>query len=244
MGVGSFAPFLAAARGEVGLPVSLVIAIDGPVASGKSTVGKALAKRLGYRFVDTGLMYRAITWAALVQGVSPEDEEALGALTRRTEIDLASDAPWDDTPRGVLVDGTDVTANLFSPEVEGVVSLVSRVAEVRTALVAPQRRMAEGGGLVMAGRDIGTQVLPDARAKVFLEASIEERTRRRHLEQLAAGQATSAAEIRRGLEQRDTLDSQRAHSPLRAADDAWLIQTDGLSMEEVVQQVLSWLGEG
>ena len=218
------------------MPVPSVIAIDGPVASGKTSVGKALARSLGYRFVDTGLMYRAVTWVALQQQVPLDDDEALGALAREASVDIV---PY---PEGgesrVMAGGVDVTAHLSSREVEQAVSLVSRVAAVRRALVAVQKRMAEAGKVVMVGRDIGTQVLPDAPVKVYLEASLEERVRRRYEEQLEAGRPASMGDVRDGLGRRDTLDSQRAESPLRPAADAVHVVTDGLTVEGVVQRIL------
>ena len=221
------------------LPVASVIAIDGPVASGKTTVGRALAKRLGYRFVDTGLMYRALTWVALDRGISVEDEQALGHLASQTDIEVRSASL--DSAEGsaqVLVDNVDVTPWLRSAEVEQAVSLVSAVPAVRRALVAKQRRIAQEGNVVMAGRDIGTVVLPDAPAKVYLEATTEERARRRLREQEKAGWSASAEEVLESLERRDSLDRQRADSPLRAADDAVRVLTDGLSVEGVVERVL------
>ena len=218
------------------LPVPQVIAIDGPVASGKSSVGGALAERLGYRFIDTGLMYRAITALALERHLDPEDETALTALADATEVDI--------TPGSVRAGGVDITDRLFTAEVELAVSLVSRVAGVRRALVAQQQRMARAGGIVMVGRDIGTKVLPEAPAKVFLEASIAERARRRHQEQQDAGRGGSLGQVRADLERRDALDSERAESPLRAAPEAVRVDTDGLSVEGVVQRVIDLVSTG
>jgi cytidylate kinase len=218
------------------LPVPSVIAIDGPVASGKTTVGKALAKRLRYRFVDTGVMYRATTWVALQRGIAPDDDQALGILAQQTAIDLV---PLENGDSRVLAGGADITDHLFSIEVEQAVSLISQAAAVRRALVASQRRMAESGRIVMVGRDIGTQVLPNAPAKVFLEAPMEERTHRRLLEQQAAGLALSSEEVEQSLQRRDTLDSQRAESPLRPADDALHVQTSGLTIEGVVEYIIA-----
>ncbi len=213
-----------------------VIAIDGPAASGKTSVGRALAERLGYRFVDTGTMYRAITWVALAQEVPLDDEQALESLAAETEIGIESAQGGHDT---VLANGVDVTSHLTSADVEGAVSLVSRVAVVRRTLVAAQQRMAAGGSVVMVGRDIGTVVLPDAPLKLFLEASPQERVRRRHAELRMGGRAISVAEVREGLEGRDSLDSQRAESPLRAAPDASRVQTDGLTVAAVVERIIT-----
>ena len=218
------------------MPVPPVIAIDGPAASGKTSVGRMLARRLGYRFVDTGLMYRAITWAALERQVPLDDERALGRLAQGVTIEMEDDGPGGG-PR-VLADGVDVTAHLVSGDVERGVSLVSRVAAVRKVLVAAQQQMATRGGVVMVGRDIGTMVLPNAPAKVYLEASLDERVRRRHQESWERGHSSSPQEVRSGLRHRDELDSGRTESPLRPAGDAVHVATDGLTVEGVVQRIL------
>ena len=212
-----------------------MIAIDGPVASGKTSVGRALAARLGYRFVDTGLMYRALTLVALRRGIDPRDGAALGKLATETAITMETG------PGGmshVHADGGDVTAALRTAEVEAAVSVVAQVPAVRHAMVAQQQRIAEGGNVVMVGRDIGTKVLPGA-AKVYVTASPEERARRRHVELAASGSAPPLDEVRENLALRDTLDSERAEGPLRVADDAVLIETEGLAIDEVVDAVLS-----
>ena len=220
------------------VPTPSVIAIDGPVASGKTTVGRELAARLGYRFVDTGLMYRALTLVALRRGIDPRDGAALGRLAAEIEISIVA-GPGGATQ--VHADGGDVTADLRTAEVEGAVSVVSQVAAVRHAMVAQQQRIAEGGNVVMVGRDIGTKVLPDA-TKVFLTASPAERARRRHVELEAGGNAPSLEEVRENLALRDALDSERAEGPLRVADDAVLIETDGLAIDAVVDAVVSRIG--
>lgn len=212
-----------------------VIAIDGPVASGKTAVGLRLARELGYRLVDTGMMYRAVTWLALRRGVDLADEEALTALAAEARIELGQPGP--NGGPTITVDGTDVTAELRSPEVDRSVSLVSRVGGVRRAMVALQRRLAAEGRLIMLGRDIGTVVLPDAPVKVYLDASPAERARRRHRELAESGVERSEAEILAELEQRDEMDRQRHLSPLRPAEDALVIHTDDLSLDEVVARV-------
>ena len=217
------------------MPTPSLIAIDGPVASGKTTVGRALAVRLGYRFVDTGLMYRALTLVALRNGIDPGDGAALGKLAAETEISIVTG------PRGtghVHVAGGDVTAGLRTAEVDAAVSVVSQIPAVRHAMVAQQRRIAEGGSIVMVGRDIGTEVLPDA-TKVFLTAEPKERARRRHAELEASGSAPPLKDVRANLSLRDTLDTERAEGPLRVADDAVLVETEGLAIDEVVDAVLS-----
>ena len=223
-------------------PVSTpsVIAIDGPVASGKTSVGRALAVRLGYRFVDTGLMYRALTLLALRRGIDPGDAASLGGLAAEAEIGIVTGAAG--TAR-VLLDGADVTDGLRTPAVDGAVSAVSQVPAVRHAMVARQQRIAEGGSVVMVGRDIGTVVLPSA-AKVYLSASPAERARRRHAELEGAKRARaqpipSIEDVRENLALRDKADTERAEGPLRVAEDAVRIETDGLDLDAVVAAVLS-----
>ena len=220
------------------MPTPSVIAIDGPVASGKTTVGRALAARLGYRFVDTGLMYRALTLVALRSGIDPGDGAALGKLAAETEIAMVV-GPGGTTQ--VHADGGEVTAELRTAEVEEAVSVVSQVPAVRRAMVAQQQRIAEGGSIVMVGRDIGTQVLPDA-TKVFLTAPPAERVRRRHAELGASGPAPRLEDVRENLALRDTLDSERAEGPLRVADDALLVETGSLEIDEVVDAVVARIG--
>ena len=212
-----------------------VIAIDGPVASGKTTVGKALARRLGYAFVDTGVYYRAVTIAALDAGTPLDDEAALTKLSEGLEVRLGGES------ESVALGDNDITSRLRAPEVDAAVSAVARVGGVRRAMVAQQRATAKGGDVVMVGRDIGTHVLPDA-AKVYLDASPEERARRRFEELAGTDRARSEAEVLGNLELRDTIDSGRADSPLRVADDARHIVTDGLGVEAVVERVLAVLG--
>ena len=210
-----------------------VVAIDGPVASGKTVVGNEVARRLGYRFIDTGLMYRAITWLALRDQIPLEDETALGRLAQNTTVTIEANGL-----ARVFANGAEVTPHLRLPEVDAAVSMVSQVAGVRRAMVAQQRRMAAEAPVVMVGRDIGTNVLPDAPAKLFLEASAEERGRRRHRELQASGLTVSYQEVLTNMELRDTIDSQRTEAPLRPAEDAVLVPTDGLSVEEVVERVM------
>lgn len=217
------------------MPVPSVIAIDGPTASGKSTVGRLVARRLGYRFVDTGLMYRAITHLALRHAVPLTDEPALGRLAAATALRI-------DAAERVYAGGEDVTLHLRAPAVDDAVSLVSRVPVVRDALVSQQRRMAEAGSIVMAGRDIGTNVLPKAAVKVYLEASVEERARRRYAELPAVAGSATLESVRSNVARRDALDSQRPVAPLRVAGDALVVQTGGLTVAEVVDRVLRLVG--
>jgi len=211
------------------------IAIDGPAASGKSVVGAMVAHRLGFRFVDTGTMYRAVTWEAVRRGVDVADAAAVAALAAAIHLTVRAG----EGATSVLVDGLDATPHLREDAVEERVSLVSRVPEVRAALVRIQRALAREGGVVMAGRDIGSVVLPDAELKVYLDASPDVRARRR-AEQLRAGGATPdlnalVAEI----ERRDQLDSTRALSPLVAPPDALRIETDRLSIDDVVDRIVA-----
>lgn len=211
-----------------------VIALDGPVAAGKTAVGKLLAQRLNYRFLDTGSMYRAITWLALEERV-PLEPPALASLAQRALIRVVTDGEH----TRILAGERDVTDLLRSPRVERAVSIVSQVLEVRQAMVRQQQKIASQGRIVMAGRDIGTVVLPSADLKVFLTASVQERARRRYEELKALGQKVTYEQVLAGLRERDTLDSQRAHSPLRPAEDACIIDTDGKGLEQVVAEVLA-----
>ncbi len=219
------------------------ITIDGPVASGKSTVGHLLARRLGYLYLDTGAMYRAVTWVALRRGVPVEDEAAVTALAETLHIDVVSPTADDGRQYTVLADGEDVTWEVRRPEVDASVSVVSAYPGVRRAMVAQQRRIAAGGRVVMVGRDIGSVVLPDAGLKLYLDASPEERARRRWLERRARGEDVSYEEVLAMMLRRDEIDSHRAVSPLRVPDGAVVIDTTGLSVEEVLAKVLSLVEE-
>ena len=210
-----------------------VIAIDGPVASGKSVVGRELARRLGFRYLDTGLMYRAITWLALHCATPIGDSAKLGDLAHSHEIRLHGQ----DSDQ-VLVSGHELGPELREAQVEETVSLVARVPQVRRALVQQQRRMARDGMIVMAGRDIGTVVVPDASLKIFLSASTEERARRRWQDLLDQGQDVSLQQVLQDTRARDEIDSTRADSPLRPAHDALTLDTGLLSIEQVVQRIL------
>ena len=216
----------------------VVIAIDGPVASGKTSVGKLLAKELHYRFLDTGIMYRALTWLAQEQGIQMEDDDALGRLARQTKMSL------DEQDEGaVLIDGRRLSAELRQSEVDRAVSLVARVPDVRTALVEGQREIARSGGIVVVGRDVGTVVLPDAGLKVYLMASVAVRARRRYDELVRQGQEVKYDAVMKELEARDELDTGRATSPLRPAADAFLLDTDGKSQRDVADQMLQLMAK-
>jgi len=211
----------------------LVVALDGPGSSGKSSVGAAAALELGYRFVDTGLLYRALTWLALSRGVADSDAEALVALV--PEVELAPDAH--DRLAHVAVDGRDVTTEVHSPKVDGAVSGYSRVPELRTALLDRQRAIAAGGRIIVAGRDIGTVVLPAADVKLYLDASLEERGRRRAEERGLDPAGPDGEAVLLELRRRDGLDSTREVAPLRAAPDAQVLRTDGNRFEDTVRLV-------
>ena len=215
------------------------IAIDGPSASGKSSVGYLVAERLGYLFLDTGATYRALTWLALQRGVHLEDEEGLVRLAAQVDMNLGPPAAGSSERCTIWVDGDDLTAVLRQPEVERGVSLVSRVPQVRRAMVAVQRRLASRRRVVMAGRDIGTVVLPGADLKIYLDASVEERVRRRQEEMAALGKPFTESDVRQRILRRDAIDSQREDSPLRAAEDAIVISTDGLNQEQVVEKIVA-----
>ncbi len=217
----------------------LTIAIDGPVASGKSTLAKSLADALGYLYFDTGAMYRAVTLAALQRDLNMDDQAAVEALARQVDIDLRPASVADGRLYDVLLDGVDCTWELRTPDVEAHVSQVSAYPGVRTALTEQQRRIGLRGGVVMAGRDIGTVVLPEADPKIFLTASQEERAQRRFEELRARGDSTSYAEVLESLKQRDDYDTSREVAPLRAADDAVTLVSDGMQAEQVLERALT-----
>ncbi|MDT8897454.1 (d)CMP kinase [Thermanaerothrix sp. 4228-RoL] len=217
----------------------MTIAIDGPAASGKSTVGERLAKALGYLFFDTGVMYRAVTWVALQRLGSVEDEAAVTRLAEVVQIDVQPPSQNDGRQADVWVDGDDVTWAIRRPEVDQWVSRVAAYPGVRQAMTQQQRRIGLRGKVVMIGRDITTVVLPEAEAKIYLDASVEERARRRYLERKARGEEVNYEEILESLRQRDHLDSTREVAPLRVAPDAIVVNTDGLSVDEVVQKILA-----
>jgi len=215
------------------------IAIDGPAGAGKSTIGALVAERLGYLFLDTGAMYRAIALAALKNGVDPDDSERLAKLARESRITIGPPTVRDGRAYTVLLDGADVTWDIRSPEVDRTVSRVARVPAVRDIMVEQQRELARRGRVVMVGRDIGTVVLPDADRKVFLTASAAERAKRREEELRSRGEVRPRQELLQEILGRDRMDSERKVAPLRTADDAVVVQTDGLSVGQALDKVLA-----
>jgi cytidylate kinase len=221
-----------------------VIAIDGPASSGKSTVASALAKRVGYLYLDTGVMYRAVTLAALRQGVPLKDEAAVAAVARAARIEVTPPHLEDGRAYSVWLDGEDVTWAIRSPDIDAAVSIPSAYPGVRAEMVGQQRRIAQQTAVIMVGRDIGTVVLPDADLKVYLDATVEERARRRHAEMLARGEQVSYDDVLASLRKRDELDSTRAHSPLRAAPDALVVDSTDRQPGEIVDMLCTMVEAG
>jgi cytidylate kinase len=207
-----------------------VVAIDGPSGAGKGTVARAVAAELGYRHVDSGAMYRAVGWKALRDGLRLDDEDAVEQLASRCPVAVEGEQ--------VSIAGTDVTRAIRTPESDRAAAAVARLPKVRAVLVARQREMGAGGGIVMEGRDIGTVVFPAAEVKIYLDASPEERARRRASDAAHVGGPTGVAEVADALTARDELDRTRTASPLHAADDATLIDTTAKPVEQVVSEVM------
>ncbi len=216
----------------------MIVAIDGPAGSGKSTVAKAVARRLGFAYLDTGAMYRAVTWLALHRGVELDDETAVTELADTEPVTFGR-APGEPLATRVEVAGEDATRGIRTPEVDAAVSIVAKLPGVRRAMVAQQRRAAEAArDSVVEGRDIGTVVFPDAAVKVYLTASAEERARRRREQHAEAGHGEESAQaVLAQLERRDRIDSTREASPLKPASDAVVLDTTGLGVDEVVGRI-------
>jgi cytidylate kinase len=219
------------------MPLPKIIAIDGPAASGKSTIAEKLAEQLNYLYFDTGVMYRAVTLVALEEYGSVDDEAAVTALAEEIQIDVRSPSVADGRKYDVLIDHRDITWQLRSPDVNANVSQVSTYSGVRRAMTDQQRRIGSRESVVMVGRDIGTVVFPDAKIKIYLDASLEERAHRRYDEEMQRGEKVDYEKILDSLKRRDKIDSTRIIAPLKPADDANIIETDGMSIEEVFQKV-------
>lgn len=215
-----------------------IITLDGPAASGKSTIGRKLADSLGYLFFDTGIMYRAVTWIALQYDLNLRDEDAITQMAQTAQIDIRPASQNDGRACDVVIADKDVTWEMRSGDVEANVSVVSAYAGVRKALSDQQRKIGLRGKVVMVGRDIGTVVLPEADLKIYLDASAEERAKRRYDETIARGEKADYDDMLKNMIERDHLDSTRAVAPLRPADDAVIINTDSLSADQVYEQVL------
>jgi CMP/dCMP kinase len=220
-------------------PTPNIIAIDGPAASGKSTLGYRLAVKLGYLFFDTGVMYRAVTWLVLQRGLDINDESQVTTLTEQIPIEVLPASIEDGRSCDVLVSGQDITWAVRGRKVDANVSIVAAYPGVRQALSMQQRRIGMRGRVVMVGRDIGTVVLPNADLKIYLDASAEERARRRYEEIIARGGQADLNEILAKVRERDWIDSTRAVAPLRPAQDAVILDTDGLSADQVFERILS-----
>jgi CMP/dCMP kinase len=215
----------------------LIIAIDGPSGAGKSTLAKRLAKELGFIYVDTGAMYRALALKVLREGVDLADDASMARLIESTTIDLQVDGALQ-----VLLDGADVAADIRTPQVSQMASKASALPAVRARMLELQRDMARRGNIVAEGRDIGTVVFPQAEVKIFLQASAAERARRRFAELQAAGQSVDLTETLREIEERDKRDSERDLAPLRQADDALMIDSSSVDANQVTARVLAHIG--
>jgi len=220
-----------------------VIAIDGPAGSGKSTVARALSRRLGYTYIDTGAMYRGMTWLAMHKGIDLHDEKALTLAAREAEFSFRYEE-GEDPPFRVMVNGMDLTREVRGREVTARVSQVSANPSLRKELVKKQRELASGKNVVMEGRDIGTMVFPQARHKFFITATVEERARRRCLDLADEGYEVREEMVGRELMKRDLLDSSRSASPFKQAPDAVVIDTTGMSVEDVVNHIMRVLQAG
>ncbi len=221
------------------MPMPSSIAIDGPAAAGKTTVAQDLAQQLGYLYFDTGLMYRAATLCALKNGVDVSDEQRIVQAIQVKEIDVRQDDMRQGVMPAIYLDGVDVTSELRTPEVDGNVSQVAAYLGVRQILTEKQRIIGQRGQIVMVGRDIGTVVMPDADLKIYMDATVEARAKRRFSQFEAQGKNITYDEILAVTKQRDLIDSKRAVAPLRPADDAITIDTTGMEKEEVLARILS-----
>lgn len=218
----------------------MIIAVDGPAGSGKSTVSKEVARKKGFLYIDTGAMYRALTLKAMSSKLDLSNESAIIDLARKTKIDLTYKQ---DDGLSVFLDGEDVTDKIRTPELTNNVKFIAGVAGVRKEMVKIQRAVAGvGAGAVLEGRDIGTIVFPDADKKFYLDADINERTKRRYEELVRAGQVVSLADVEEDVRIRDKNDIERECGPLKKADDAIVVDTTGLTIDQVVEKILSYIG--
>lgn len=206
----------------------LVVALDGPAGAGKSTIAKAVAEKIGYAYIDTGAMYRAVTWKFAQTGHAYE-EKFIGELSETMKIEFQQK----NGRNCVFADGVEITDCIRTPEITKLVSPLSAIPQVRVAMVAQQRRMGETGGVILDGRDIGTVVFPNAEVKIFLTASVDERAQRRYKEMVAKGMTVDLEEVKADIVQRDYQDSHRPVSPLKQAEDAILLDSTGKTIEEV-----------
>jgi len=213
-----------------------IIAIDGPAASGKSTLGERLSQRIGYLYFDTGVMYRAVTLAALRRFGGVDREDLVSVLAEEIDIDVCPASITDGRTADILIDGEDVTWDIRQPDVDANVSQVSAYRRVRQAMTQQQRRIGQRGGVVMVGRDIGTVVFPEAELKIYLTASVEERAHRRFREIISRGEKANLEHILTALRKRDAYDSGRKLAPLKPAEDAVILDSSGLTIEEMVDQ--------
>lgn len=221
--------------------MDFTIALDGPAASGKTTLGERLAKTLNFTFLDTGVMYRAVTLAALHENVDIDNEEAVSQIAEQMELDVRQPSVSDGRSNDIILNGQDVTWAIRSADVERSVSKVSAYARVRTAMTKQQRRIGQRGKIIMVGRDIGTVVLPEAEIKLYLEASTEERARRRYLELINRGKNVTFEEILSDMIKRDQYDSTRTIAPLRPAEDAIIINSENCDANQVYEYILEMI---
>ena len=220
-----------------------IIAIDGPAASGKTTLGKLLAGKFDYLFFDTGVMYRAVTLAVINAEISILDKAACSSLAERIKIEVLPPSEEDGRSNDLLIDGVDCTWEIVKPEVVACVSEISAIPGVRAALTSKQREIGLRGNVVMVGRDIGTVVLPEAEVKFYLNASAEERAKRRYAERAARGEPVDFEELLKVIKHRDEIDSNREVAPLAAADDAYILESDGKDAEMVFQEAMEVIKE-
>ncbi len=218
---------------------SYTITLDGPAASGKSTLGERLANSLHFMYLDTGVMYRAVTLAVLKKNIDVNDENMVTRVAEEMDLDIQPASIKDGRSNDVILDGNDVTWEIRLPDVEAHVSQVSAYKGVRVAMTKKQREIGNRGGIVMVGRDIGTVVLPDAEIKLYLDASVEERARRRYLELIHRGKQASYEHVLADLQRRDKIDSSRTIAPLKPAKDAIMVDSDQMNAEEVFQFIFN-----